>query len=89
MGVPLVMQTISNSVVVHGKLSTQRYNSFQAGEILHRKCGRCFKIERENFVGKIVIVTQLPGNRISSEAGPVIRTTNKNKNIFGNKLMYG
>ena len=72
---PLVPPPMSNSAVLRGKV----FRCKSATEF-PRKCGRCVKIERQNFLGKIVAATdfprkfcratKFPSDRISCDTGP-------------------
>ena len=61
---PLVSPPMSNSAVLRGEtLDANVGQKFLAAAIFPRKCGRCVKIERQNFLGKIVAATEFPGDR--------------------------
>ena len=66
---PMVTPPISNSAILRGKLDAQVGQNFLAAAIFPRKCGRCVKIERQNFLGKIVAATEFPGDRIPCDTG--------------------
>ena len=65
---------MSNSAVLRGKVSRCK-----SATEFPRKCGRCVKIERQNFLGKIVAATdfprkfrratKFPSDRISCDTG--------------------
>ena len=67
---------MSNSAVLRGKVSRCK-----SATEFPRKCGRCVKIERQNFLGKIVAATdfprkfcratKFPSDRISCDTGLV------------------
>ena len=65
---PLVPPPMSNSAVLRGKVSRCKI----ATEF-PRKCGCCVKIERQNFLGKIVAATEFPSYTISCDTGRTIQ----------------
>ena len=68
---------MSNSAVLRGKVSRCK-----SATEFPRKCGRCVKIERQNFLGKIVAATdfprkfcratKFPSDRISCDTGTTL-----------------